>query len=238
MSLNYIILRNLKKNIKNYYLYVFALIFSVALYFSFVTLQYDPSMDKVSGTVKGGAAIGASSVLLVAIVAIFLLYANTIFIKRRSKEIGLFQLIGLTKGKIFRLLSAENLILYFGSMIFGIGAGFIMSRLILMILFKILDVDVMAKLRFSPEALWQTILVFAAIYLLIMIMNYTFIKAQSILSLFKATSTSQERIKKMPLWEIVMGVLGIGFIGAGYYVSSQLFSGKYTDMNELMIVMI
>lgn len=238
MSLNYIILRNLKKNIKNYYLYVFALIFSVALYFSFVTLQYDPSMDKVSGTLKGGAAIGASSVLLVAIVAIFLLYANTIFIKRRSKEIGLFQLIGLTKGKIFRLLSAENLILYFGSMIIGIGAGFVMSRLILMILFKILDVDIRVKLRFSPEALWRTILVFAAIYLLIMIMNYTFIKAQSILSLFKATSTSQERIKKMPLWEIVMGVLGISFIGTGYYVSSQLFSGKYTDMNELMIVMI
>lgn len=123
MSLNYIILRNLKKNIKNYYLYVFALIFSVALYFSFVTLQYDPAMDEVSGSVKGGAAIGASSVLLVAIVAIFLLYANTIFIKRRSKEIGLFQLIGLTKSRIFALLSAENLILYFGSMFAGIGAS-------------------------------------------------------------------------------------------------------------------
>lgn len=102
MSLNYIILRNLKKNIKNYYLYVFALIFSVALYFSFVTLQFDPAMDEVGASIKGGAAIGASSVLLIAIVAIFLLYANTIFIKRRSKEIGLFQLIGLTKGRSSR----------------------------------------------------------------------------------------------------------------------------------------
>lgn len=151
MSLNYIILRNLKKNIKNYYLYVFALIFSVALYFSFVTLQFDPAMKEVSGSIKGGAAIGASSVLLVAIVAIFLLYANTIFIKRRSKEIGLFQLIGLTKSRIFVLLSAENLILYFGSMFAGIGAGFVMSRLILMILFKILEVDLLAALRFSPR---------------------------------------------------------------------------------------
>lgn len=177
MSLNYIILRNLKKNVKNYYLYVFALIFSVALYFSFVTLQFDPSMDEVKGSVKGGAAIGASSVLLVAIVAIFLLYANTIFIKRRSKEIGLFQLIGLTKSRIFVLLSAENLILYFGSMFAGIGAGFVMSRLILMILFKILEVDQLAALRFSPEALQRTVIVFAAVYVLIMIMNYTFIRA-------------------------------------------------------------
>ncbi|WNS44649.1 ABC transporter permease [Paenibacillus sp. MMS20-IR301] len=238
MSLNYIIFRNLKKNIKNYYLYVFALIFSVALYFSFVTLQFDPAMDVVGDSIKGGAAIGASSILLIAIVAIFLLYANTIFIKRRSKEIGLFQLIGLTKGKIFALLSAENLILYFGSMFIGIGAGFVMSRLILMILFKILAVDNLAKLRFSPEALVRTVLVFAAVYVLIMIMNYTFIKAQSILSLFKATSASQARIRKMPLWEILIGLLGIAFIGGGYYVSSQLFSGKYTDMTELMAAMI
>lgn len=238
MSLNYIILRNLKKNIKNYYLYVFALIFGVALYFSFVTLQYDPSMGELKGTVKGGAAIGASSVLLVAIVAIFLLYANTIFIKRRSREIGLFQLIGLTKGRIFKLLSAENLILYFGSMVFGIGVGFVMSRLILMILFKILAIESVATLRFSQEALLQTVIVFAAIYLLIMLMNYIFIKGQSILSLFKVTSTAQERIRKMPLWEIILGLLGIGFIAAGYYLSTLLFSGKINGMNVLMISMI
>ncbi|UQZ32227.1 bacitracin ABC transporter permease [Paenibacillus sp. PK3_47] len=238
MSLNYIILRNLKKNIKNYYLYVFALIFSVALYFSFVTLQFDPAMDEVAGSVKGGAAIGTSSILLVAIVAIFLLYANTIFIKRRSREIGLFQLIGLTKGKIFRLLSAENLILYFGSMALGIGAGFAVSRLILMILFKILQVEEMAKLRFSTDALVRTVVVFAAIYVLIMLMNYTFIKGQSILSLFKVNSTAQERIKKMSVWEIILGLLGLGFVGAGYYTSTQLFSGKFTAMNELMIAMV
>lgn len=238
MSLNYIILRNLKKNIKNYYLYVFALIFSVALYFSFVTLQFDPAMDEVAGSVKGGAAIGASSVLLIAIVAIFLLYANTIFIKRRSREIGLFQLIGLTKGKIFRLLSAENLILYFGSMLLGIAAGFAVSRLILMILFKILQVEALAKLRFSPDALVRTVVVFAAIYVLIMLMNYIFIKGQSILSLFKVNSTAEERIKKMSVWEIIIGILGIGFVASGYYVSTQLFSGKYTEMAELMTAMI
>ncbi|MCE3201701.1 FtsX-like permease family protein [Paenibacillus sonchi] len=238
MSINYIILLNLRKNIKNYYLYVFALVFGVALYFSFVTLKYDPSLDIVAGSIKGGAAIGASSVLLVAIVAIFLLYANTIFIKRRSREIGLFQLIGLTKGKIFKLLSAENLILYFGSMFLGIGAGFAVSRLILMILFKILAIESVAKLRFSMEALQQTVIVFAGIYLLIMLMNYTFIKAQSILSLFMVSSTAQERIRKMPLWEIVLGLLGIGCIASGYYLSTLLFSGNIDDMTRLMTSMI
>ncbi|MFB4321965.1 FtsX-like permease family protein [Paenibacillus sp. CR_12] len=238
MNINYLIYRNLKKNIKNYYLYVFALIFSVGLYFAFVTLQYDPAMDEAKGSIKGAAALGAASVLLVAIVAIFLLYANTIFIKRRSKEIGLFQLIGLTKGKIFRILSAENLILYFGSMVIGIFAGFAASRLILMILFKVTGVDTEAALSFSTEALIQTVIVFAVIYVLIMIMNYTFIKRQSILSLFRAVSTTENQIKKMSFAEMLFGLLGIGLILLGYYVSTKLFSGDFTTMNELFMAMI
>lgn len=238
MNINYLIYRNLKKNIKNYYLYVFALIFSVALYFSFVTLQYDPAMDEAKGSIKGGAALGAASVLLVAIVAIFLLYANNIFIKRRSKEIGLFQLIGLTKGKIFIILSTENLILYFGSMLIGIFAGFSVSRLILMVLFKITGVDANASLHFSSEALIQTVIVFAIVYLLIMMMNYMFIKRQSILSLFRTVSKTQARVKKLSIIEILIGLLGIGLILYGYYVSTKLFSGDITEMNKLFLNMI
>ena len=61
MSINQLILRNLKKNLKNYYLYVFALVFSASLYFAFVTLQYDPALDEAEGTVKGAASIKAAS---------------------------------------------------------------------------------------------------------------------------------------------------------------------------------
>lgn len=238
MNINYLIYRNLKKNIKNYYLYVFALIFSVALYFAFVTLQYDPALDEMKDTVKGAAGIGTASVLLVAIVAIFLLYANTIFIKRRSKEIGLFQLIGLTKGKIFRILSSENLILYFGSMLIGIFIGFSCSRLLLMVLFKVIDVEAQASLNFSTQALIQTVIVFAAIYLFIMIMNFTFIKRQSILSLFRVVSTTENNVRRKPLIEIILGILGIGLILYGYYVSTKLFSGDFLEMTELFMAMI
>lgn len=238
MSLNYIIFRNLRKNLKNYYLYVFALIFSVALYFSFVTLQYDPSMNEVAESTKGAAAIGASSVLLIVIVGIFLLYANTIFIKRRSKEIGLFQLIGLTKGRIFGILSAENCILYFGSMVIGILIGFLGSKLILMILFKIIGVDAITKLYFSPMALLQTLIVFAVMYLLIMLMNYLFIRAQSILSLFQVSSTTEQQVQKLSVGQILMGILGIALIVFGYILSARLFSVEKLDMQQLMYTMI
>ena len=128
---------------------MFALIFSASLYFAFVTLQYDPSMDETKGTVKGAAAIKLHPILLVAIVSIFLLYANNIFIKRRSKEIGLFQLIGMTKEKDFPHSFVENLILYFSSVFLGIFVGFAASKLIFMILFKITGVNAIATLHFS-----------------------------------------------------------------------------------------
>lgn len=238
MSINQLILRNLKKNLKNYYLYVFALVFSASLYFAFVTLQYDPALDEAEGTVKGAASIKAASILLVAIVSIFLLYANSIFIKRRSKEIGLFQLIGMTKNRIFRILSVENLILYYCSVFLGIFVGFAASKLIIMILFKIMGVQAIATLKFSFQPLVQTLLVFSAIYLFIMLMNYAFIKRQTILSLFRVTSMTEGKVKKVSMFEMILGIFGIILIIAGYVVSSKLFDGAFTEMTELFMAMI
>ncbi|MFP3812439.1 FtsX-like permease family protein [Bacillus sp. SIMBA_005] len=238
MNINQLILRNLKKNLKNYYLYVFALVFSVALYFSFVTLQYSPALDDVKGSIKGGASIKAASVLLIAIVGIFLLYANSIFIKRRGREIGLLQLIGMTKQKIAKLLNAENFILYVFSMAVGIIAGFIGSKLMLMVLFKVSGVSAIANLHFSGMALLQTLIVFFIIYGLIMLRNRWFINRQTILSLFRTTSSTEQRVKKISVFEIIIGVLGIVLISSGYYISSQLFSGSYTSMLELLLAMI
>ncbi|MGE7713185.1 FtsX-like permease family protein [Priestia megaterium] len=238
MNINQLIFRNFKKNVKNYYLYVFALIFSAALYFAFVTLQYDPALDATKGSIKGGAAVRAASVLLVAIVSIFLLYANTIFIKRRSKEIGLFQLIGMTKTKIFRILTVENFMLYFASLIVGILIGFSFSKAVIMILFKITDTKGIAKLHFSEEALIQTLIVFGAIYLLIMTMNYLFIKRQTILALFRVTSSTEGKTKKISILEIIIGILGIIFIASGYYISAKLFDGSFISMNSLSIAML
>ncbi|MFI8493990.1 FtsX-like permease family protein [Peribacillus butanolivorans] len=238
MSINQLIFRNLKKNLKNYYLYVFALVFSASLYFAFVTLQYDPSMDKAEGSVKGAASIKAASILLVAIVSLFLIYANSIFIKRRSKEIGLFQLIGMTKNRIFRILSIENLILYFCSVFLGIFVGFAASKLIIMILFKIMGFQDIATLQFSLQPLVQTLIVFSAIYLFIMLMNYAFIKRQTILSLFRVTSITEGKVKKVSILEMIIGIFGIILIIAGYYVSSRLFDGAFTQMNELFMAMI
>ncbi|TKD72183.1 ABC transporter permease [Pseudalkalibacillus hwajinpoensis] len=237
MSINQMILRNMRKNLKNYYLYVFALVFSVGLYFSFVTLQYDPGVDNVETSAKMAAAIRTAAIMLVVIVTVFLVYANSIFIKRRGKEIGLFQLIGMTKGRIFRVLTIENLIIYISSMLIGIFVGFSFSKLIQMVLFKTTGITEVASLNFSAAALLQTVIVFFVIFGVIMLTNWIFIKGQSILSLFRATSKTEGQIRNISILEIIMGLLGLVLIIAGYYVSSKLFDGDFSVMNELLFAM-
>lgn len=226
--------KNLKKNLKNYYLYIFALTFGVSLFFAFVTLQYDPSMDATNGSIKGGAAIQVASFMLIAIIGVFLIYANAIFIKRRSKEIGLLQLIGMSKKRIVFLLSAENFLLYAVATVLGIGVGFAFSKLITSILFKAVGITAVAKLHFSMAAMERTLIVFSVIFLLILLINAAFIKKQSILSLFKVKSASEMNVKKQSVWEILMGILGLGLVSSGYFVSTKLFGGDFTSTVELM----
>ena len=238
MKTSQLILRNLKKNIKNYALYIFALIFTVTFYFAFVTLQYDSSSSDVANSIRGEAGVKAGTVLLIVIAAIFLLYDNAIFIKRRSNEIALFQLIGMTKGEVFRILTMENMILYFGSLIAGIGVDFSISKLMIMILNKITGIDAIATLHFSIEAFTNTLLVFSCIFLLVIFRNWLFIRKQSILSLFRAKSSTQLNIKKMSVWQMGIGFLGLLLIGMGYFLSQELFSGEIVTPNNLFLMMV
>ena len=101
------------------------------------------------------------------------------------------------------------------------------------------DVKGIATLRFSSEALIQTLVVFGIIYLVIMLMNWIFIKKQSILSLFRVTSSTEEKVKEVSIFEMIYrDFWNLLLIGIGYYVSSKLFGGDFVTMNELFLAMI
>jgi bacitracin transport system permease protein len=89
-----LVIRSMRKNVKHYFLYFFALIFSTGLYYVFSILQHDPSIVEVtSSDVNFNTAFKVAAILLIFIVVMFTVYANHIFLKRRSKEIGIYQLM-------------------------------------------------------------------------------------------------------------------------------------------------
>lgn len=239
MTLTNLVFKSMKKNIKHYYLYFFALIFSVTLCFSFVTIQYNPSVVKaLAASGSATAAFESITYVLYFILIFFILYANQLFMKRRSKEIGLYQLIGMTKGLIFRLLLIENVVLFTLAVGIGMVLGFLTSRFFAMILMKLIKNDAIVSLSFSMTAFSKSLIIFALLLVVVMLQIFIMIRKASLLSLFNAAKKADERIKKFSIFHMVMGIIGIGLIAYGYYDSTRLFSVGGATTNNLLINML
>ncbi|KYG89944.1 FtsX-like permease family protein [Metasolibacillus sp. FSL K6-0083] len=240
MTINRLIKRSMLKNMRHYFLYFFSLIFSVTLYFSFVTLQFNEEVLKqASNSPTASAGFKAASYLLYFIVLFFVLYANHLFTKRRSKEIGMYQLIGMTKGLIFRLIAIENIVLFSGAVLIGIVTGLLSSRLFTMILMKVLGQESLVQLTFNAKAITQTIVLFSIMLIVILVQLSWMIRRVSLLSLFTASNQTEERVKRFSIWQMLVGALGLVLIGYGYYESTQLFNSNQADrifINMLLIL--
>ncbi|MCG3087175.1 FtsX-like permease family protein [Sporosarcina cyprini] len=229
-----LVIRSMRKNIKHYYLYFFALIFSVVLYFVFATLQHDPAVVQQSGGTMG-TAFKVAGILLLFIAGTFVVYANAIFLKRRSREIGLYQLIGLTKGAVARLLILENTLLSAGAMAIGIGAGMIVSRLFLLLLMKLVGFDGFIELTFSKTAVLQTIIVFIAIILLTSLQMLVAVRRTTLLGLFNAEKQGEHPKKPKAVRSAFLALLGIGLIAFGYWLSGRMMN-VFLFINMLVVL--
>src|SRR5690606_28609633 len=127
-------------NVKNYLLYFISMIFSVVIYYTFVSLQYSPEVKKAIESSDSILNIFiAGSVVLVLFVAIFIFYSNSFFTKKRKKEVGLYSLLGLRKKTIGKMLFYENIIMGGIAVMIGIIVGTILSKLFTMMVLRLLD---------------------------------------------------------------------------------------------------
>ncbi|MFJ7934154.1 FtsX-like permease family protein [Sporosarcina sp. NPDC096371] len=225
MTLFDLVIRSMRKNIKHYYLYFFALILSVVLYFVFATLQYDSAViSERSDSMNMDSAFKVAGVLLIFIAGIFVVYANAIFLKRRSREIGLYQLIGLTKGAVARLLIIENALLGVGALVIGIGAGMLVSRVFLLLLMKLVGYDGFIELSFSMAAIIQTAAVFVAIIALTSAQMLYAVYRNTLLDLFNADKKGEHPKKPKAFVSAVLALLGIALIVFGYWLSGRMMN--------------
>ncbi|MEE1132348.1 MAG: ABC transporter permease [Caryophanon sp.] len=238
MKLSQLVFKSMQKNMKHYYLYFFALIFSVTLFFSFETLQYNPSVIEAT-TASGTATSGfeAASYMLYVIVLIFVLYANHLFMRRRSKEIGLYQLIGMTKGLVIRLIAFENMLLFVGAVLIGMVTGLLSSRLFAMILLKVLQFDAVVAMTFSKEAVLHTAMMFSVLLVIILLQMVWIVRRSTLLHLFHASKQADERVKSFSAWQMLLGAIGLALIVYGYYKSTVLFEDPMHLLNNMLIIL-
>ncbi|WP_181429920.1 FtsX-like permease family protein, partial [Paenibacillus illinoisensis] len=214
----------------------FALIFSMSLFFIFASLKYDQQVQNMlDSSVNFTTAFQSAAVLLMVIIGVFAVSSNSIFLRRRSREFGLYQLIGLSKGWIIRYLLLENILLGLGALITGILCGALVSRLFVLILMNLLNLNGLPSIDFSVLAALETAVVFILVIVITSIQMIVMINRRTLLGLFQADKQPDLISKRPSIFTAIIAVLGVILIGYGYQLSGHMVDEQLV-FNALLVM--
>ena len=206
---------NMKKNRKFYIPYMITCIVTVAMYFIMCCISDNSSVEKMPGSDSLIMILGLGSNIVAVFSVIFLFYTNSFLMKRRKKELGLYNILGMEKKHIAKVLFWETLYLTVVALLAGIGTGVLFYKAILLVLCKILRFKVVFGFELSILALGNTILLFGIIFLLILSSNLFQIWRTRPIELLHGGNIGEKEPKAK--WGIAL--LGVVCIGAGYYIA-------------------
>ncbi|WCN36304.1 FtsX-like permease family protein [Aneurinibacillus uraniidurans] len=218
MTLFSIARKNIQKNMTNYFLYFASMIFSIVIYFTFVSLKYDQTIQATSNaSPKISSVFSSAAVVLVIFVTIFIWYSNSFFTRKRKKEVGLYSLLGVRKKQIGRMLFYENFIMGTLALVVGILLGSVLSKFFVEVLMMVMGYDAIAAFTISPEAIMNTIVVFTVITLITSFQGYRLIYRFKLIELFQADKEGERE----PKASFIMALLSVVLIGIGYWLALQ-----------------
>lgn len=220
--------RNVSRNFSQYFLYMFSMVVSIAIYFTFVALKYSDSVaQKMTTSTKVSALMGGASVILLIFVAIFIFYSNSFFLKKRKKEVALYALLGLRKRQIGKMLFFENLLIGLIALIIGTALGFLFSKGFAMLLLIFIHSSETVSFTFSLTAVLQTALVFFLLFFITSLQGYRLIYRFKLIDLFHAEGKG-ESMPKPSLWLALIAILSIA---AGYYLALEnILTSKWWEL--------
>ncbi|MDT3959815.1 FtsX-like permease family protein, partial [Staphylococcus kloosii] len=215
MTLFRIAIKNIKENFNSYLIYFISMIFSMIIYYTFVSLQYN---EKIKENIKLSDTMDfmfmGTSIILILFVSIFIIYSNTFFIRRRKKEVGIYSILGLRKKTIARMLFYENILMGIISLIIGIFLGTLLSKFFSLILMKLMGTSISIDFSISYEAIVQTTIVFIIIILFTSIQCYKVIYRFKLIELLYAEKKGEE----IPRVSLLSAIIGFSLLIVSYYL--------------------
>lgn len=206
---------NLQKNSKIYLPYVLMNIIIIGMFYIMYSIAYDPGLEKMSG----GTSLQPILYFGIYVVGIFstmtVFYTNSFIMKHRRKEIGVYNILGMGKHHIARMMSLETLIVAIGCLSVGIGSGMVFSKLMYMFFLKLLGFPISFTLSISLQAISVTLMLFAGIFLGTMLLNLAHIHLSNPIELITGTAAGERE----PKTKWVMTSIGIIALCAGYWIA-------------------
>ncbi|GKX29110.1 ABC transporter permease [Vallitalea longa] len=219
-----IMFNNMKKNFKNYYIYIMSTVFSVLIFYLFNSIKYNKEMmAAVNSSGNVTAVFSATSYIVLLFSLIFIWYSNSFFVKKRKNEIALYSLLGLKKKKIGRMLFVENMIIAVIALVIGIAVGTLFSKLIVMLILRMLNEFVYVSFSFSIRAARDTVIFFLIIFLIASIHSYRLIYKVKLIELFASSRKKEKPFKTRPIFAII----SLALVIYGYYLSQHMVNALF-----------
>lgn len=213
---------NLLENRKTYFPYILACICAIMMFYIMNCMVLNEGLDSIrcSGTLKRLLGFGVNIISIFSIV--FLFYTNSFLIKGRKKEIGIYNVLGMEKKHIGKVLSIETLIIAIISLSLGILGGIIVGKLIFLIILNLLKIDIAISSSFSISglAIVQTIELFVGIFIAILVANLLQVKMANPIELLKGGQKGE----KEPKTSWILASLGVIELAAGYSIAITIES--------------
>lgn len=206
---------NLKKNRKSYVPYIFTCVVTIAMFYIMHALVYNKGIRQMPGSDSIGIILSYGTAVVGIFAVIFLFYTNSFLMKQRKKEIGLYNVLGLGKWHIAKMLVCEMLIVAGISLILGLGGGILLNKLIFLFLLKMLHFDTALQFSIEVDAISSTVILFVLIFVASLLFNLLQIKLANPIELLRGGNQGE----KEPKTKVVMTIIGVLTLGGGYYIA-------------------
>ncbi|MEG2364713.1 MAG: FtsX-like permease family protein [Terrisporobacter sp.] len=206
---------NLRQNIKNYGMYIFSMVFSIVVFYNFITLIFSEQFRSLQDLNIVSSLSGACALVLFLFFIFFISYSSGFFIEQRKKEFGIYTFMGVENNKIALLFAQEGLLIGIIALIGGILGGILSNKLFLMAIVKISNLNTVMKFEISKEAILVTSLMFLGILVCVFIKEYIILLRTDITKLINATNIYQSDDSKN---KTLQGLLGLIVLVLAYAV--------------------
>ena len=216
--------RNVRKSIGDYTVYFITLMFAVMFFYAFNSLDAQQAVMDLNENKETAAqmmlqSIEVFSVFVAVALAILILYANNFLIKRRNKELGIYLILGMGKGRVAGILMLETLLVGIIALAAGLLLGVLFSQGMSLVTAKMFEAELKEYVFiFSPRAAVQSVIYFGVMFLCVMVFNAVRVSKQKVIKLLHSETENEKVLSKKTGVSVALTAAGIVLIIIAYYL--------------------
>lgn len=206
---------NIKNNRQFYFPYLLTGIITVAMFYIMCALESNPGIQSMPGAKDLGLILRLGIGVIGIFAVIFLFYTNSFIIKCRKKELGIYNILGMEKRHIAKILSKEAFFTAIIAIGGGLVTGVLFHKLACMLLYRMIGFNGGITFSFSKKGVMITAILFAIVYLLTYIYDLFQVQLANPIELLQSGNKGERE----PKTKAIMAVLGVLCLGAGYFIA-------------------